>query len=98
MRGQGRVGGVWEGQAQSGTSLKPELGVSEVARARHGELESPGIPRGAQLQLWLPESPSLTIAIAILDPRVAVMTSAEVVFPWLRSLTPLGAAWLQTLL
>lgn len=98
MWGQGRGGGAWERQAQSGTSLKPELGVPEVARASYGALEGPGIPGRAPLQLWLPESPSLTIAAAILDPRVAVMTSAEVVFPWLRSLTPLDAVWLQTLL
>lgn len=50
-------------------------------RVKHGVLEDPGIPRRAPLQLPLPESPSLTIAVAILDPRVAVMTSAEVVLP-----------------
>lgn len=64
-------------------ALKPELGVPEVAWARHGAPEGPEISRRTPLQLWLPESPSLTIAAAILDPRVAVMTSAEVVFPWL---------------
>lgn len=48
-----------------------------------------GYPGGALLQLRFPESPSLTIAAAILDPRVGVMTSAEVVLLWLRSVAPL---------
>lgn len=74
-------GELWGRQAQSGTPLKPELGVPETARGRHGVPEDLGIPRRTRLQLRLPESPSLTIAAAILDPRVGVMTSAEVVFP-----------------
>lgn len=71
-------------------SLRPELGDPEVAEAMHGAPEGPGIPWRTPLQLRLPESPSLTIAAAILDPRVDVMTSAEVV-PWLRRSTPRGA-------
>lgn len=48
-------GELWGRQAQSGTSLKPELGVPEVARGRHGVPEDPGIPRRTRLQLRLPE-------------------------------------------
>ena len=79
-------------------SLRPKLGVPEVDRAKHGTPGSPGIPQSGPLHLRLPESQSLTIAAAILDPRVAVMTSAEVGFPWLRSLPPRGAALFQSLL
>lgn len=86
-------GGVQVRQAQTGMSLRPELGDPEVAEAMHGAPEGPGIPWRTQLRLRLPESPSLTIAAAILDPRVAVMTSAEVVFPWLRRSTPRGAPY-----
>lgn len=43
-----------------------------------GRQEVLEIPQSGPLHLRLPESPSLTIAAAILDPRVAVMTSAEV--------------------
>ena len=80
MGAEAGEGNLWR-QAQSGTSLRPHLGVPAVARGRHAVLEGPEIPRRTPLQLRIPESPSLTIAAAILDPRVAVMTSAEVVFP-----------------
>lgn len=90
-------GELWGRQAQSGTSLRPELGVPEAARGRHGVPEELGVPRRTRLQLRLPESPSLTIAAAILDPRVGVMTSAEVVFPRLWSSILRGAARLQSL-
>lgn len=43
-RARAAEGELWGRQAQSGTPLKPELGVPETARGRHGVPEDLGIP------------------------------------------------------